>query len=49
VLLDAPSFGARPPGIGASNMVSAVGLPAFLVRRGDDLASALSTPLVDVR
>jgi uncharacterized protein (DUF58 family) len=49
VLLDADSFGARPAGIEASSAVSAPGLPAFLVRRGDDLASALSTPLVDVR
>jgi uncharacterized protein (DUF58 family) len=49
VLLDGTSFGSAPSAGELLNAVGAGGLPAYLVRRGDDLASALAAPLTDYR
>jgi uncharacterized protein (DUF58 family) len=49
VLLEATSFDARPASGGLLNAVGAVGLPTYRVRRGDDLAAALASPLAGQR
>jgi uncharacterized protein (DUF58 family) len=41
VLLEASSFGTSESGLEAFSILAASGIPAYLVRRGDDLATAL--------
>lgn len=44
VLLEASTFGAKDSPLLSISSMAAVGIPSYLVRRGDDLAAALAQP-----